>query len=96
MGLLEFVNSKDKELFTISNKNFSTYFRKTYKSKINDEKTFYCLRHAFIDVFKQNDCKKEHYQAFVGHSQGKDTITMDYGNQFNVKLLSELLKFIDY
>lgn len=96
LGLLEFVNSKDKELFTISNKNFSSYFRKNYKSLINDEKTFYCLRHLVIDIFKQSDCKKEHYQAFVGHSQGKDTITMDYGNPFNVKLLAKLLQFIDY
>ncbi|QEH05756.1 tyrosine-type recombinase/integrase [Sulfurospirillum multivorans] len=95
-GLLEFVNSKDKELFTISNKNFSSYFRKYYKSLINDEKTFYCLRHLVIDIFKQSDCKIEHYQAFVGHSQGKDTITMDYGNPFNVKLLAKLLQFIDY
>jgi integrase len=96
LGLLEFVNSKDKELFTITNKNFSSYFRKNYKSLINDEKTFYCLRHTIIDIFKQSDCKKEHYQAFVGHSQGKDTITMDYGNPFNVKLLAKLLQFIDY
>lgn len=96
LGFIDFVNLKEDKLFNISNKDFSTFFRKTYKNQINDEKTFYCLRHSFIDAMKQNDCKIEHYQSFVGHSQGKDKITMDYGNPFNVKLLSELLKFIDY
>jgi integrase len=38
LGLLEFVNSRENKLFEISNKNFSSYFRKNYKSLINDEK----------------------------------------------------------
>lgn len=96
LGFLDFVNSKENKLFDISNKDFSTYFRKTYKSKINDEKTFYCLRHSFIDALKQNDCKLEHYQAFVGHSSGKDKITMNYGNPLNAQLLKKLLDFIKY
>ncbi|WP_164968488.1 tyrosine-type recombinase/integrase [Arcobacter defluvii] len=96
LGFLDFVNLKDDKLFNISNKDFSTYFRKTYKNQINDEKTFYCLRHSFLDTLKQNDCKIEHYQSFVGHSQGKNSVTMDYGNPFNTKLLSGLLVFIDY
>ena len=96
LGFLDFVNSKENKLFDISNKNFSTYFRKTYKSQINDEKTFYCLRHSFIDALKQNDCKLEHYQAFVGHSSGKDKITMNYGNPLNTQLLKKLLYFIKY
>lgn len=96
LGFLDFVNSKENKLFDISNKDFSTYFRKTYKSQINDEKTFYCLRHSFIDALKQNDCKLEHYQAFVGHSQGKDKITMNYGNPLNAQLLKKLLDFIKY
>ena len=96
LGFLDFVNSKENKLFDISNKDFSTYFRKTYKSQINDEKTFYCLRHSFIDALKQNDCKLEHYQAFVGHSSGKDKITMNYGNPLNAQLLKKLLDFIKY
>lgn len=96
LGFLDFVNSKENKLFDISNKDFSTYFRKTYKSQINDEKTFYCLRHSFIDALKQNDCKLEHYQAFVGHSSGKDKITMNYGKPLNTQLLKKLLYFIKY
>jgi hypothetical protein len=95
LGLLEFVNSRENKLFEISNKNFSSYFRKNYKSLINDEKTFYCLRHLVIDIFKQSDCKIEHYQAFVGHSQSA-SITFGYSNPINIKLLKELLKYINY
>ena len=96
LGFLEFVNSKNGNLFNINNKDFSTYFRKTYKNQINDEKTFYCLRHSFIDTLIQNNQKMEHIKAFVGHSQGKDKTTFGYTNPLNVKLLSELLKFINY
>lgn len=95
LGFLEFVNSKNNNLFDIDNRSFSTYFRRTYKNLINENKTFYCLRHNFIDTLTQNNQKIEHIKAFVGHAQS-DKTTFGYTNPLNVKLLSELLKFIDY
>lgn len=95
LGFLEFVNSKNDNLFDIDNRSFSTYFRKTYKNLINENKTFYCLRHNFIDTLTQNNQKIEHIKAFVGHAQN-DKTTFGYTNPLNVKLLSELLKFINY
>ena len=95
LGFLEFVNSKNGNLFDIDNRSFSTYFRRTYKNLINENKTFYCLRHNFIDTLTQNNQKIEHIKAFVGHAQN-DKTTFGYTNPLNVKLLSELLEFIDY
>lgn len=95
LGFLEFVNSKNDNLFDIDNRSFSTYFRKTYKNLINENKTFYCLRHNFIDTLTQNNQKIEHIKAFAGHAQS-DKTTFGYTNPLNVKLLSELLKFINY
>ncbi len=95
LGFLEFVNSKNDNLFDIDNRSFSTYFRRTYKNLINENKTFYCLRHNFIDTLTQNNQKIEHIKAFVGHAQS-DKTTFGYTNPLNVKLLSELLKIINY
>lgn len=95
LGFLEFVNSKNNNLFDIDNRSFSTYFRRNYKNLINENKTFYCLRHNFIDTLTQNNQKMEHIKAFVGHAQS-DKTTFGYTNPLNVKLLSELFKFIDY
>lgn len=95
LGFLDFVKSKNDNLFDIDNRSFSTYFRRTYKNLINENKTFYCLRHNFIDTLTQNNQKIEHIKAFVGHAQS-DKTTFGYTNPLNVKLLSELLKFIDY
>lgn len=95
LGFLDFVKSKNDNLFDIDNRSFSTYFRRTYKNLINENKTFYCLRHNFIDTLTQNNQKIEHIKAFVGHAQN-DKTTFGYTNPLNVKLLSELLKFIDY
>ncbi len=95
LGFLEFVNSKNDNLFDIDNRSFSTYFRRTYKNLINENKTFYCLRHNFIDTLTQNNQKIEHIKAFAGHAQS-DKTTFGYTNPLNVKLLSELLKFINY
>lgn len=95
LGLLDFVKSNNDKLFTISNKDFSTYFRRIYKNQINENKTLYSLRHSFINTLIQNNQKMEHIKAFVGHTQ-TDKITFGYSNPINIKLLSELLKFIDY
>ena len=66
-----------------------------YKNQINENKTLYSLRHSFINTLIQNNQKMEHIKAFVGHTQ-TDKITFGYSNPINIKLLSELLKFIDY
>lgn len=95
LGFLDFVKSKNDNLFDIDNRSFSTYFRRTYKNLINENKTFYCLRHNFIDTLTQNNQKIEHIKAFVGHAQS-DKTTFGYTNPLNVKLLSELLKIINY
>lgn len=95
LGFLDFAKSKNDNLFDIDNRSFSTYFRRTYKNLINENKTFYCLRHNFIDTLTQNNQKMEHIKAFVGHAQS-DKTTFGYTNPLNVKLLSELLKIINY
>ena len=95
LGFLDFVKSKEGNLFDIDNKSFSTYFRKTYKNQINENKTFYSLRHSFINSLIQSNQKIEHIQAFVGHSQSA-SITFGYSNPINIKLLKELLKYINY
>mgnify|MGYP003526630275 FL=1 len=95
LGFLDFVKSKEDNLFDIDNKSFSTYFRKTYKNQINENKTFYSLRHSFINSLIQSNQKIEHIQAFVGHSQSA-SITFGYSNPINIKLLKELLKYINY
>lgn len=95
LSFLDFVKSKNDNLFDIDNRSFSTYFRRTYKNLINENKTFYCLRHNFIDTLTQNNQKIEHIKAFVGHAQS-DKTTFGYTNPLNVKLLSELLKIINY
>ena len=82
-------------LFDIDNKSFSTYFRKTYKNQINENKTFYSLRHSFINSLIQSNQKIEHIQAFVGHSHNAKT-TFGYSNPINIKLLSKLLEYINY
>lgn len=95
LGFLDFVKSKNDNLFDIDNKSFSTYFRRIYKNQINENKTFYSLRHSFVNTLTQNNQKIEHIKAFVGHTQ-TDKITFGYSNPINIKLLSELLKFINY
>ncbi|OCL86171.1 site-specific integrase [Arcobacter porcinus] len=95
LGFLDFVKSKKDNLFDIDNKGFSTYFRKTYKNQINENKTFYSLRHSFVNSLVQANQKLEHIQAFVGHSQSAK-ITFGYSNPVNVKLLKKLLRFINY
>ena len=37
ISFLDFVKSKEGNLFDIDNKSFSTYFRKTYKNQINEK-----------------------------------------------------------
>ncbi len=95
LGFLDFVNSKQDNLFNINNKDFSSYYRLNYKNLINESKPFYSLRHSFIDTLYQNNQKLEHIQAFVGHTQGK-SITFNYTTSLNTNLLNNLLKFINY
>ena len=95
LGFLDFVKSKNNNLFNIDNKSFSTYFRRTYKNQINENKTLYSLRHSFIDTLIQSNQKMEHIKAFVGHAQ-TDKTTFGYSNPINIKLLKELLKYINY
>lgn len=86
---------KLSNLFNINNKDFSSYYRKNYKNLINPSKTFYSLRHSFIDALKQSDQNIEHIQAFVGHSHNAKT-TFGYGSPLNTKLLKGLLEHINY
>ena len=95
LGFLNFVKSKENNLFNINNKDFSSYYRKNYKNLINPSKTFYSLRHSFIDALKQSDQNIEHIQAFVGHSHNAKT-TFGYGSPLNTKLLKGLLEHINY
>ena len=95
LGFLDFVKSKENNLFNINNKDFSSYYRKNYKNLINPSKTFYSLRHSFIDALKQSDQNIEHIQAFVGHSHNAKT-TFGYGSPLNTKLLKGLLEHINY
>ena len=95
LGFLDYVNSKENNLFNINNKDFSSYYRKNYKNLINPSKTFYSLRHSFIDALKQSDQNIEHIQAFVGHSHNAKT-TFGYGSPLNTKLLKGLLEHINY
>lgn len=95
LGFLDFVKSKNNNLFDIDNKSFSTYFRKTYKNQINENKTLYSLRHSFIDTLIQSNQKMEHIKAFVGHAQS-DKTTFGYSNPINIKLLKGLLDYINY
>lgn len=95
LGFLDFVKSKNNNLFDIDNKSFSTYFRRTYKNQINENKTLYSLRHSFINTLIQSDQKMEHIKAFVGHAQ-TDKTTFGYSNPINVKLLKGLLDYINY
>ena len=95
LGFLEYVKSKENNLFNINNKDFSSYYRKNYKNLINPSKTFYSLRHSFIDALKQSDQNIEHIQAFVGHSHNAKT-TFGYGSPLNTKLLKGLLEHINY
>ena len=95
LGFLKYVKSKENNLFNINNKDFSSYYRKNYKNLINPSKTFYSLRHSFIDALKQSDQNIEHIQAFVGHSHNAKT-TFGYGSPLNTKLLKGLLEHINY
>ena len=97
IGFLDFVNSKNdgENLFVIDNLKFTKYYGRKYKDLINEEKTFYSLRHSFVNELIQNNQKTEHIQAFVGHSQDAK-ITFGYSDPINTKLLKELLEFIDY
>ena len=97
VGFLNFVQSKQdgENLFSIDNLKFTKYYGKKYKDLINEEKTFYSLRHSFVNELIQNNQKTEHIQAFVGHSQDAK-ITFGYSDPINTKLLKELLEFIDY
>ena len=95
LGFLDYVNSKENNLFNINNKDFSSYYRRNYKNLINPSKTFYSLRHSFIDALKQSDQNIEHIQAFVGHSQSAK-ITFGYSNPLNIHLLKKLLEHINY
>ena len=67
----------------------------TFAFDINPSKTFYSLRHSFIDALKQSDQNIEHIQAFVGHSHNAKT-TFGYGSPLNTKLLKGLLEHINY
>lgn len=97
IGFLDFVNSKKdgENLFSIDNRKFTKYYGRTYKDLVNEEKTFYSLRHSFINELIQKNQKIEHIQALVGHSQSAK-ITFGYSDPINTKLLKELLEFIDY
>ena len=95
LGFLDFVKSKENNLFNINNKDFSSYYRKNYKNLINPSKTFYSLRRSFIDALKQSNQNIEHIQAFVGHSHNAKT-TFRYGSPLNTKLLKGLLEHINY
>lgn len=95
LGFLDYVNSKENNLFNINNKDFSSYYRRNYKNLINPSKTFYSLRHSFIDALKQSNQNIEHIQAFVGHSHNAKT-TFGYGSPLNTKLLKGLLEHINY
>lgn len=97
IGFLDFVQSKQdgENLFSIDNLKFTKYYGKKYKDLINEEKTFYSLRHSFVNELIQKNQKLEHIQAFVGHSQSAK-ITFGYSDPINTKLLKELLEFIDY
>lgn len=97
IGFLDFVQSKQdgENLFVIDNLKFTKYYGRKYKDLINEEKTFYSLRHSFVNELIQKNQKTEHIQAFVGHSQDAK-ITFGYSDPINTKLLKELLEFIDY
>jgi integrase len=95
-GFLEFVNSKDNKLFKINNKEFSSYFRKNYKNKINENKTLYCLRHSFITKLVNNNDNVEHIAMIVGHApQFKITLGI-YNHIAPLDKLSKVIETIQY
>lgn len=97
IGFLDFVQSKQdgENLFVIDNLKFTKYYGRKYKDLINEEKTFYSLRHSFVNELIQKNQKLEHIQALVGHSQDAK-ITFGYSDPINTKLLKELLEYINF
>lgn len=96
LGFNEYLGRSGEQLFSINNKDFSSYYMNNYKDLVNETKPFYSLRHSFINALYQNgDAKLEHIQALVGHTQGQ-SITFNYTMPLNVKKLGELLEMIDY
>lgn len=95
-GFLEFVNSKTNNLFKINNKEFSTYFRKNYKNKINENKTLYCLRHSFITKLVNNNDNIEHIAMVVGHAPQYKITLGCYTHVAPIIALSKVVETIQY
>ena len=95
LGFLDYISKKQKNLFKINNKDFSSYFRKTYKNQINENKTFYCLRHSFITKLVEDSQSIEHIAMLVGHTQ-QYKITFGYTHKIPLKALDKVINTIKY
>lgn len=97
---LEYINDKNTNLFTYTSKKFSGYFRKNIHplivENIDDKKSFYSLRHNFINKLIQNKVSAEVAATLAGHTQQYSMTMNTYSQQINVRILKESIDKIHY
>jgi len=94
-GFLEYIKTKEKNIFSIDNKKFSSHFRKRYKNIINENKTFYCLRHSFITKLVEKFDNMEDIAMIVGHAKQYE-ITWGYNHKVPIKRLKVMVDSISF
>jgi site-specific recombinase, phage integrase family len=100
LGLLEYVNSKkSRNIFKVSNKDFSEIFRSQIQRKFIDKdskKTFYSFRHYFIDYLVQREVEANLIAQIVGHEKQYKILLNTYAKPINANTLKAKVEMVSY
>lgn len=100
MGLLQYIERlKRKNLFKITNKDFSEIFRKQINRKLittDESKVFYSFRHYFINYLVQREQRIEYVAQIVGHEKQYKITLGTYALALSPRILKPLVDMVKY
>ncbi|WP_394169032.1 tyrosine-type recombinase/integrase [Saccharospirillum alexandrii] len=103
LGLIDYVNSTNKELFEGTDSKSITRWFRSYREKMGvpsvsdtgNRKVFHSFRHTFTSKAASNNITKERIAAVAGHD-GVRTITDNYIHFDSLASLIDVVDVIDY
>ena len=91
--VLNYIKNKSKNLFKISQKQFSKDYSK-YKTNLgfNNKFVFHSFRHTFTNKLKQENVLPNIIDELTGHSQESAMSMERYSNKYNVGILKDAIE----
>ena len=102
LGLMEFIKQRanaNKNIFKVSNKDFSEIFRSQIQRKLissDKQKTFYSFRHYFIDTLVQQEVELNIIAQIVGHEKQYKILLGTYATNINASVLKAKVEMVCY